>query len=206
MSRIYDNWERLVAAVLKKEQLWQLCHAQSRSPSISSESSGFSSGLGLTSSVDDVPFTIPNPASDQKEVDDIHGVKTASAIPSRSILVKDQSPVVAVENLSPNEKATLTTLPPSRKRDLRIKVPKRQQIQHYGSFSPKMPSSPVQFPRLHPRTDDAKQQGHPLPLPPEAFSNSLPFLIRIQLPHHLLYCYAVQKVVKVLARVGKEEN
>ncbi|KAL3653600.1 hypothetical protein CASFOL_003281 [Castilleja foliolosa] len=29
MSAIYDNWERLVAAVLKKEQLRQLCHAES---------------------------------------------------------------------------------------------------------------------------------------------------------------------------------
>ncbi|KAI3458297.1 hypothetical protein Pfo_014960 [Paulownia fortunei] len=35
MSAIYDNWERLVAAVLKKEQLWQLFHDHSRSPSVS---------------------------------------------------------------------------------------------------------------------------------------------------------------------------
>ncbi|XP_020549153.1 probable inactive receptor kinase At5g58300 [Sesamum indicum] len=32
MSRIYDNWERLVAAVLRKQQLWELFHDQSRSP------------------------------------------------------------------------------------------------------------------------------------------------------------------------------
>ncbi|KAG8364105.1 hypothetical protein BUALT_Bualt19G0092100 [Buddleja alternifolia] len=29
MSRIYDNWERLVAAVLKKEEIRQLCLALS---------------------------------------------------------------------------------------------------------------------------------------------------------------------------------
>ncbi|KAL0400635.1 UNVERIFIED_CONTAM: PH, RCC1 and FYVE domains-containing protein 1 [Sesamum latifolium] len=39
MSRTYDNWERLVAAVLKREQIWQLCHAPSRSSSFSSLSS-----------------------------------------------------------------------------------------------------------------------------------------------------------------------
>ncbi|GFP86398.1 probable serine/threonine-protein kinase at1g54610 [Phtheirospermum japonicum] len=43
MSMIYDNWERLVAAVLKREEIWQLCHQHSRSPSIRSESSDFSS-------------------------------------------------------------------------------------------------------------------------------------------------------------------
>ncbi|PIN09314.1 Serine/threonine protein kinase [Handroanthus impetiginosus] len=37
MSAIYDNWERLVAVVLKREELWQLFHAQSRSPSVPSE-------------------------------------------------------------------------------------------------------------------------------------------------------------------------
>ncbi|KAL2241318.1 UNVERIFIED_CONTAM: Patellin-3 [Sesamum indicum] len=36
MSRNYDNWERLVASVLRREELWLLCHDHSRSPSISS--------------------------------------------------------------------------------------------------------------------------------------------------------------------------
>ncbi|KAG8381182.1 hypothetical protein BUALT_Bualt06G0095700 [Buddleja alternifolia] len=36
MSRNYDNWERLVAAVLKKQEIWELCHAHSRSTSFSS--------------------------------------------------------------------------------------------------------------------------------------------------------------------------
>ncbi|KAL3834261.1 hypothetical protein ACJIZ3_008997 [Penstemon smallii] len=43
MSRNYDNWERLVAAVLRKEQLWQLFHEDSRSPSLRSEASSSSS-------------------------------------------------------------------------------------------------------------------------------------------------------------------
>lgn len=43
MSAIYDNWERLVAAVLKKQQLWELFHQQSRSPSILSEASDWGS-------------------------------------------------------------------------------------------------------------------------------------------------------------------
>ncbi|KAL3834226.1 hypothetical protein ACJIZ3_008962 [Penstemon smallii] len=43
MSRNYDNWERLVAAVIRKEQLWQLFHEDSRSPSLLSEASSSSS-------------------------------------------------------------------------------------------------------------------------------------------------------------------
>ncbi|KAK4431367.1 PH, RCC1 and FYVE domains-containing protein 1 [Sesamum alatum] len=53
MSQVYDNWERLAAAVLKREQIWQLCHDHSRTPSICSQSSDFSSSLyddDLTSS------------------------------------------------------------------------------------------------------------------------------------------------------------
>ncbi|KAK4431645.1 putative inactive receptor kinase [Sesamum alatum] len=42
MSAIYDNWERLVAAVLRKQQLWELFHDHSRSPSILSEASSSS--------------------------------------------------------------------------------------------------------------------------------------------------------------------
>ncbi|KAL2527392.1 putative inactive receptor kinase [Abeliophyllum distichum] len=43
MSTVYDNWERLVAAVLRREELWELCHAPSRTSSTSSISSDFSS-------------------------------------------------------------------------------------------------------------------------------------------------------------------
>lgn len=43
MSRNYDNWKRLVAAVLKREQIWQLCHQDSISSINSSISSHDSS-------------------------------------------------------------------------------------------------------------------------------------------------------------------
>ncbi|KAL8544629.1 hypothetical protein ACS0TY_005020 [Phlomoides rotata] len=50
MSRNYDNWERLVAAVIKRQEYLQLCHQASRSPSTSSEasSSDFSSSSRLS--------------------------------------------------------------------------------------------------------------------------------------------------------------
>ncbi|PIN03913.1 Serine/threonine protein kinase [Handroanthus impetiginosus] len=54
MSAVYDNWERLVAAVLRKEQLWKLFYDQSRSPSVLSEASklvlisDFTSAFGVT--------------------------------------------------------------------------------------------------------------------------------------------------------------
>ncbi|PIN07154.1 Serine/threonine protein kinase [Handroanthus impetiginosus] len=56
MSAINDNRERLVAAALKKEQLWQLFHAQSRSPSVLSETSSFSSSFNIGSPVNDLAF------------------------------------------------------------------------------------------------------------------------------------------------------
>ncbi|KAG8381515.1 hypothetical protein BUALT_Bualt06G0129800 [Buddleja alternifolia] len=62
MSRIYDNWERLVAAVLRKQQLWELFHEQSRSPSICSEASSSSS-----SSFRDVDFAIPRSSSTYRQ-------------------------------------------------------------------------------------------------------------------------------------------
>ncbi|KAL8544212.1 hypothetical protein ACS0TY_004667 [Phlomoides rotata] len=49
MSKNYDNWERLVAAVIKKQQIWELCHQPSRTPSLrSSISSDFSSSFSST--------------------------------------------------------------------------------------------------------------------------------------------------------------
>ncbi|KAL6580570.1 hypothetical protein OROMI_008594 [Orobanche minor] len=56
MSEIYDNWERLVAAVLKRQQLWRLFHDHSRSPSILSEASDFNSSFSSRSYLDDLPF------------------------------------------------------------------------------------------------------------------------------------------------------
>ncbi|PIN25070.1 MEKK [Handroanthus impetiginosus] len=147
MSAIYDNWERLVAAVLRKEELWQLFHQQSRSPSISSESSSLSFSFGLGSaSLDDVPISFSSPewpAVDQKESDN-----DSKPAVSASILVKDQTPV---ETLSTNKSVTCA---PSRKRNLKIEVPKRQILHHWP--------------------DDEKQQSYPLPLPPEARLNSSP--------------------------------
>ncbi|EYU25112.1 hypothetical protein MIMGU_mgv11b019097mg, partial [Erythranthe guttata] len=186
MSRNYDNWERIVAAVLKKEQLWQLFHEQSRSPSISSESSsGFSFSFCLNSSLDDndVPFSFTSSPrwsdSNQNEED---GEKAAST--SSSILVKDHKNVTST---------------PSRKRDLKIQVPKQDNF-HQGGFKTTRESlvfrpsttsprskSPIHSSRVHPRvgggpteshrnwSDDGKHQSHPLPLPPGANSNLPPF-------------------------------
>ncbi|KAK6117358.1 hypothetical protein DH2020_048876 [Rehmannia glutinosa] len=51
MSRVYDNWERLVAAVLKREQLRQLAVSHSISSSISAD---FSSRFSFASSHEDL--------------------------------------------------------------------------------------------------------------------------------------------------------
>ncbi|KAG8388726.1 hypothetical protein BUALT_Bualt02G0155300 [Buddleja alternifolia] len=52
MSKVYDNWERLVASALRREQLWQLFHEQSRSPSL--HSSDLDSSFNLSSALYDV--------------------------------------------------------------------------------------------------------------------------------------------------------
>ncbi|KAL3819907.1 hypothetical protein ACJIZ3_005812 [Penstemon smallii] len=67
MSRIYDNWERLVAATLKREQLWQLFHEQSRSPSIRSEASDLSSS---SSSFHDVAFEFSSSSTSWKQTEE----------------------------------------------------------------------------------------------------------------------------------------
>ncbi|KAK6130514.1 hypothetical protein DH2020_035742 [Rehmannia glutinosa] len=54
MSRVYDNWERLVAAVLKREQLRQLAVSHSISSSISAD---FSSRFSFASSHEDLAST-----------------------------------------------------------------------------------------------------------------------------------------------------
>ncbi|GFP88239.1 probable inactive receptor kinase at4g23740 [Phtheirospermum japonicum] len=54
MSANYDNWERLVGAVLKKQQLWELFHEHSRSPSILSEASDLSSSFSSSFPFDDL--------------------------------------------------------------------------------------------------------------------------------------------------------
>ncbi|PIN08470.1 Serine/threonine protein kinase [Handroanthus impetiginosus] len=67
MSDIYDNWEKLVRAVLRKEQLWQLFHAHSRSPSILSESSDASSSSHLSSPSANMPFDFLSSSSYSRE-------------------------------------------------------------------------------------------------------------------------------------------
>lgn len=60
MSRIvYDNWERLVVATLRREQLWELFHAHSRTPSVSSSGSGFS----FSSPLLELPFDFSSSSS-----------------------------------------------------------------------------------------------------------------------------------------------
>ncbi|KAK6155603.1 hypothetical protein DH2020_009851 [Rehmannia glutinosa] len=55
MSRNYDNWERLVAAVLRRELIWKLCHENSRTPSLRSSVSSDSS-FRLSSSFSSTTF------------------------------------------------------------------------------------------------------------------------------------------------------
>ncbi|KAL1531504.1 putative inactive receptor kinase [Salvia divinorum] len=50
MSAIYDNWERLVAAAVKKQQIWELCHQSS---------STLSDASYLSSSFGDLSFELP---------------------------------------------------------------------------------------------------------------------------------------------------
>ncbi|PIN00211.1 Serine/threonine protein kinase [Handroanthus impetiginosus] len=83
MSAVYDNWERLVAAVLKKEQLWQLFHAQSRSPSILSEASSHSSSSNLG------PLDLSSLGSSSR---------LQKALP-KPVLISDFSPAFGVNDL-----------------------------------------------------------------------------------------------------------
>ncbi|KAL2558687.1 putative inactive receptor kinase [Forsythia ovata] len=55
MSRFYDNWGRLVRAVIRREKLWKMFHDQS--PNVSSVSSDFS----LDSPLRDLPNDFSSP-------------------------------------------------------------------------------------------------------------------------------------------------
>ncbi|KAL0424581.1 UNVERIFIED_CONTAM: Extra-large guanine nucleotide-binding protein 1 [Sesamum radiatum] len=69
MSRIvYDNWERLVVATLRREQLWELSHAHSRTPSVSSSGSGFS----FSSPFLELPFDFSSSWYQQNSVRETH--------------------------------------------------------------------------------------------------------------------------------------
>lgn len=56
MPKAYDNWERLVAAVFKRDQIWKLCHQQSRSPSCCSNESNSGSDIDLSPVKNDAAF------------------------------------------------------------------------------------------------------------------------------------------------------
>ncbi|CAA3029467.1 Serine threonine kinase [Olea europaea subsp. europaea] len=78
MSNVYDQWERLVGAVIRREELWRMFHDQS--PSVSS----IPSDCSLDSQVLDVPFDFSSP---------------------RSSSSYQQLPPSAVENLQKKEKS-----------------------------------------------------------------------------------------------------
>ncbi|KAL0304122.1 UNVERIFIED_CONTAM: putative inactive receptor kinase [Sesamum radiatum] len=100
MSRNYDNWERLVAAVLRKEQLWQLFHAQSRSPSILSEASDVNSSLNSISLPDYEAFHFSNPASSSTYWDQtLSAVVKSQEVPPKLALISDFSPALDIEDV-----------------------------------------------------------------------------------------------------------
>ncbi|KAL8544193.1 hypothetical protein ACS0TY_004650 [Phlomoides rotata] len=89
MSRNYDNWERLVDAVLRKELLWRICHEQSRTTSLrSSTSSDFSSSFSSTTA----SFNFANPRDGFRSAlplpfQTVAGVKTNLKLMSKKNLV-----------------------------------------------------------------------------------------------------------------------
>ncbi|KAG8381516.1 hypothetical protein BUALT_Bualt06G0129900 [Buddleja alternifolia] len=93
MSRIYDNWERLVAAVLRKQQLWQLFHEQSRSPSILSEASS-----SRSSSFRDVDFSNPESSSTYwQQLEE--AVANSHKLLPKLVFISDFSPALNVEDV-----------------------------------------------------------------------------------------------------------
>ncbi|KAK6155859.1 hypothetical protein DH2020_010107 [Rehmannia glutinosa] len=89
MSAVYDNWERLVAAVLKKQQLWQLFHDHSRSPSVLSEASDFSSSFNLRSPLHDLSFDFAR----------LEGLSRSQRALPKVVLISDFSPVFDIKDV-----------------------------------------------------------------------------------------------------------
>ncbi|GFQ04692.1 probable inactive receptor kinase at4g23740 [Phtheirospermum japonicum] len=87
MSANYDNWERLVAAVLKKQQLWELFHDHSRSPSILSEASDFSSSFNSRPPLDDLAVDFSRLGS----------LSTYRRALPKLVFISDFSPAIGVE-------------------------------------------------------------------------------------------------------------
>ncbi|KAL0317647.1 UNVERIFIED_CONTAM: putative inactive receptor kinase [Sesamum angustifolium] len=86
MSAVYDNWERLVAAVIRKQQLWELFHDHSRSPSILSEASNSSSIFNLSSHLNDLGLNFSNGSF----------AKSRRA-PAKLVLISDFSPAIDIK-------------------------------------------------------------------------------------------------------------
>ncbi|KAL1555113.1 mitogen-activated protein kinase kinase kinase [Salvia divinorum] len=145
MSAIYDNWEKLVAAVLKKEQLWQLFNSDS--VSISSDSSGFSF-CNLTSSLDDVPFAFAAKSFPRIHVEE--PIKNVTSKPARKRDFKIQVPEFRFQDVSYIS-------------ECRWKVSPRMES---PSVSPRSGGKHSM--------SQTKQQSYALPLPPGATSKSPP--------------------------------
>ncbi|KAL3647486.1 hypothetical protein CASFOL_008454 [Castilleja foliolosa] len=89
MSANYDNWERLVDAVLKKQQLWELFHQHSRSPSLLSEASDLSSSFSPRSPLDDLAVDVARLGS----------LSTFNWRTPKLVFFSDFSPAIDVEYL-----------------------------------------------------------------------------------------------------------
>ncbi|KAK4431650.1 putative inactive receptor kinase [Sesamum alatum] len=87
MSAIYDNWERLVTAVLRKQQLWELFHDYSRSPSILSQASDSSSSFSSSSRLHDLEVDFSRYG---------RSFRQWSASP-RLVLISDFSPAIDIK-------------------------------------------------------------------------------------------------------------
>lgn len=187
MSRrcIYDNWEKLVSAVVKKQQLWELFHQQSRSPSLSSDSSGSAGSFTFTFNQDDDNFdftfstlqqddTAPNTTSSTSQI------TTDSYVPGAS--PSTVSTVLPVPVLKRNSSIR------SRKScsSLVIQVPKLT-LRPWDAFDRAATSKLSPLPSPPPTTsnqgaghhdqphntnikwpNDTKHLCHPLPLPPSS--------------------------------------
>ncbi|KAL2542166.1 protein Brevis radix-like 3 [Abeliophyllum distichum] len=89
MSRNYDNWERLVKVVLRREQYWQMAHDHSRNTSTSSLSLDFDElSLSLRREEINVENVRKNSRSDSINTPGIHST-TINGIQGITELISD---------------------------------------------------------------------------------------------------------------------
>ncbi|GFP88280.1 inactive leucine-rich repeat receptor-like serine/threonine-protein kinase at5g24100 [Phtheirospermum japonicum] len=93
MSANYDNWERLVGAVLKKQQLWELFHDHSRSPSLLSEASDFNPSFNSRSPLYDLDFDFARLGS----------LSRSHTACSKLVVISDFRPAIDVKDVSSAE-------------------------------------------------------------------------------------------------------